>query len=76
VSPHTFGAGKEGRKDDYMYALAKPHGSCRGPSGSDMRKQAAKTTNNRQNKTATNHKMYKCNLVLANDENKNRSKTK
>ena len=29
----------EGRKEDYMYALAKPHGPCRGSSGSDMHKQ-------------------------------------
>ena len=27
---------EEGRKEDYMNALTKPHGSCRGPSGSDM----------------------------------------
>ena len=27
-----------GRKEGYMYALAKPHGSCRGSSGSDMHK--------------------------------------
>ena len=30
---------KEGRKI-YMYALTKPHGSCRGSSGSDMHKQS------------------------------------
>ena len=30
---------EEGRKEDYMYALAKPHGPCRGSSGSDMHKQ-------------------------------------
>ena len=29
----------EGRKEAYMYALAKPHGPCRGSSGSDMHKQ-------------------------------------
>ena len=29
---------KEGRKI-YMYALTKPHGSCRGSGGSDMHKQ-------------------------------------
>ena len=29
----------DGRKEDYMYALAKPHGPCRGSSGSDMHKQ-------------------------------------
>ena len=28
-----------GRKEDYMYALAKPHGPCRGSSGSDMHKK-------------------------------------
>ena len=28
-----------GRKEDYMNALTKPHGSCRGPSGSDMHMQ-------------------------------------
>jgi hypothetical protein len=27
------------RKEDYMYAPTKPHGSCRGSSGSDMHKQ-------------------------------------
>ena len=27
---------KEGKEEDYMYALAQPHGSCRGSSGSDM----------------------------------------
>ena len=26
-------------KEDYMNALTKPHGSCRGPSGSDMHMQ-------------------------------------
>ena len=30
---------KEGRKEDNMNALTKPHGSCRGPSGSDMHTQ-------------------------------------
>ena len=43
VSPHTFGAGRvwveEGRRKIYMYALTKPHGSCRGSGGSDMHKQ-------------------------------------
>ena len=29
----------KGRKEIYMYALTKPHGSCRGSSGSDMHKQ-------------------------------------
>jgi hypothetical protein len=33
---------REGRKEDYMYALTKPHGSCRGSSGSDMHKQKSK----------------------------------
>ena len=32
------GKGRKGRKI-YMYALTKPHGSCRGSSGSDMHKQ-------------------------------------
>ena len=29
----------DGRKEIYMYALTKPHGPCRGSSGSDMHKQ-------------------------------------
>ena len=37
-SSSVLGDGKEGRKI-YMYALTKPHGSCRGSSGSDMHKQ-------------------------------------
>ena len=36
---HTKKQLKEGRNEDYMYALTKPHGSCRGSSGSDMHKQ-------------------------------------
>ena len=40
-SSFTAGAVQQaiGRKEDYMYALAKPHGPCRGSSGSDMHKQ-------------------------------------
>jgi hypothetical protein len=34
--------GKEG-KEYYMHALTKPHGSCRGSSGSDMHKKISRT---------------------------------
>ena len=36
-----------GRKEDYMYALAKPHGPCRGSGGSDMHKQIKNQNQNR-----------------------------
>ena len=34
-----------GRKEIYMYALTKPHGPCRGSSGSDMHKQIKQNQN-------------------------------
>ena len=38
LAQFRMGSHMLGRKI-YMYALAKPHGSCRGSSGSDMHKQ-------------------------------------
>jgi hypothetical protein len=36
---------EEGRKEYYMCALTKPHGLCRGSSGSDMHKQIKQNQN-------------------------------
>jgi hypothetical protein len=36
---------EEGRKEIYMYALTKPHGPCRGSSGSDIYKQIKQNQN-------------------------------
>ena len=44
--PLTNGLNKdkvEGRKEDYMYALTKPHGSFRGSSGSECTNKSNKT---------------------------------
>ena len=46
----------EGRKEDYMNALTKPHGSCRGPSGSDMHMQQKKTENKNEAKRKAQNK--------------------
>ena len=52
-----------------MYALTKRHGSCRGPSGSDMHKQ---TKNNKaKTKTTQQHNVekHKCTYLVAGSRN-------
>ena len=39
-------------KEDYLYALAKPHGSCRGSSGSNMHKQIKNQNRDIKHRTA------------------------